>query len=263
MKLDNRRVLLTGATGGIGHATARALAARGATLVLTGRRAEVLEPLAAELGGIAVAADLSDVDALGPLLDEAGDIDVLVANAGVPGSGPLLEYEAEQIDRAITVNLRAPMQLARVLAERMVARGAGHLVFVSSLSGKAASPGASVYAATKFGLRGFALSLREDLVGTGVGVSLVSPGFVSGAGMFEDTGVKLPLGVGSKPVEDVADAVVTAIERNRAELVVAPLSMRAGSALAGLFPGPVNAIQRRLGAQKIADEMGEAQKVKR
>jgi short-subunit dehydrogenase len=263
MNPSGKRVLLTGATGGIGGSIARALAARGATLVLTGRRVDVLEPLAAEIGGTAIAADLSDAADVDRLLDEAGEIDILVANAALPGSGPLLEYTVDEIDRAVLVNLRAPMILARALGERMVARGAGHLVFVSSLSGKAASPGASVYAATKFGIRGFALCLREDLIGTGVGVSLVSPGFVSGAGMFEDTGIKLPPFVGSSPVEDVSAGVIKAIEANKPEVVVAPLAMRAGSALAGMFPGPINAVQRRLGANKIADAMGDKQRVKR
>src|SRR4051794_13414412 len=127
MELTARRVLLTGATGGLGHAIARALAARGAQLVLTGRRAEVLEPLAAEIGGRAGGAALSDPAAVDVLLAEAGAIDVLVANAAVPGSGPVLEYTTEQIDRALTVNLRAPIVLARRLAEPMVAHGSGHL----------------------------------------------------------------------------------------------------------------------------------------
>lgn len=260
MNLAGARVLLTGATGGLGPAIARALAAQGASIVLTGRRTELLEPLAAELGGVAVTADLSDPAAVAPLVEAAGRVDVLVANAGVPGSGPVLEYDAAQIDRALTVNLRAPMELARLLAPAMVARGGGHLVFVSSLSGKAAAPGSSVYSATKFGLRGFALGLREDLAGAGVGVSLVTPGFISGAGMFENTGVKLPLGVGTKPVADVGAAAVRAIERNPAEIVVAPLPMRAGSALSGLWPGPVNRVQRLLGARKVADAMGAAQR---
>ena len=182
MELRGSRALVTGATGGIGHAIARALAARGAQLVVTGRRTDVLEPLAQEIGGRAVASDLADRDAVDRLLDEAGDIDVLVANAALPGSGPLLEYEPEQIDRALDVNLRAPIMLSRALVPRLLERGAGHLVFVSSLSGKAISPGASIYCATKFGMRGFALALREDLIATGVGVSVVYPGFISDAG---------------------------------------------------------------------------------
>ncbi len=263
MNLSGSRVLLTGATGGLGHAIARALSARGAELVLTGRRLDVLEPLAAELGGRAVASDLADPSAVDALLADAGDIDVLVANAALPGSGPVLDYSVDEIDRALTVNLRAPIMLGRALGEVMVARGRGHLLFVSSLSGKAASPGSGIYSATKFGMRGFALGLREDLIGTGVGVSVVYPGFIRGAGMFAESGTELPGFVGTRTPEDVGAAVVKAIETDRAEISVAPLGLRAGVALGGLMPARVNAVQRRLGAQKIADQMSAGQRDKR
>jgi short-subunit dehydrogenase len=260
MNLDSSRVLLTGASGGIGQAIARELASRGARLVLTGRRTGVLDPLAMEIGGTAITADLADPASIDALLAEAGDVDVLVANAALPASGSVLEYTPEQIDRALTVNLRAPMLLGRELAVRMVARGHGHLVFVSSLSGKAASPGSGIYSATKFGLRGFALGLREDLHGTGVGVTTVFPGFIRGAGMFHESGTKLPRFAGTKTPEDVAAAVVRGIESGRAEIDVAPLAIKAGSALAGVFPGTVLALQRRLGSVKVADQLAEAQR---
>src|SRR4051812_9260572 len=113
MDLRERRVLVTGASGGIGHAIARELAGRGARLVLTGRRTEVLEPLARELSADMVQADLADPATIDALVRDAGEIDVLVANAALPGSGPLLDFSPEEIDRALTVNLRAPIQLAR------------------------------------------------------------------------------------------------------------------------------------------------------
>ena len=119
-------------------------------------------------------------------------VDILVANAGLPGAGWLAEFSAEEVKRALRVNLEAPMLLARALFPEMLERGSGHLVFVSSLSGKSASPRTSVYNATKFGLRGFALGLRTDLAPRGIGVSLVSPGFVRDAGMFADAGAKTP-----------------------------------------------------------------------
>ncbi len=157
MQISGSTVLLTGATGGIGHAIARELHARGAELILTGRRTEMLEPLAAELGARALAIDLSDSSEVERLAVEAGEIDILVANAALPASGRLETYTQEQIDRALDVNLRAPILLAHALLGAMVARGRGHLLFVSSLQGKAATPGASVYCASKFGIRGFAL----------------------------------------------------------------------------------------------------------
>ena len=263
MNLAGRRVLLTGATGGLGQAVARALAARGAQLLISGRRAEVLEPLATELGARALACDLADRDAVLRLVAEAGEVDVLVANAGLPASGALATFSVEEIDHAIDVNLRAPIVLARLLSEPMAQRGSGHIVFMSSLSGKTASQGSAIYSATKFGLRGFALGLREDMRASGVGVSTVFPGFISDAGMFHDAGVELPGYVGTKTPQDVADAVVAAIEHNRSEIDVAPLAMRAGAAVAGLAPELSARLQRRLGAEKVASAMAEGQRDKR
>ena len=263
MKLDGSRALITGATGGLGQAIARALAARGAEVVLTGRRTDVLEPLADELGGTAIAADLADPDAIDPLVAEAGAIDVLIANAAMAGAGRVLDDTFEQIDRALTVNLRAPIMLARALGPRMVERGRGHLVFISSLQGRAAVPSSTMYVATKFGMRGFALGLREDLAGSEVGVSVVCPGFIRDAGMFAESNTELPFYVGTRTPEDVSGAVVSAIEKDRAEVSVAPVGVRAGAAFAGLFPTVAGAVQRRLGAQKIADQMIEGQRAKR
>jgi short-subunit dehydrogenase len=263
MDLRGRTVLLTGATGGLGQAIARELARRGSSLIVTGRRADVLEPLAAELGGRAVACDLGDPADVDRLLEVAGDVDVLVANAGLPGSGHISSFSVEEIDSAIAVNLRAPMVLAARLSEPMVARGSGHLLFVSSLSGRAASGGGSVYAATKFGLRGFAHGLREDLRDSGVGVSVVLPGFIRDGGMFHDSGTELPRFVGTRTPKDVATAVANAIERDRAEVGVAPLGLRAGAAFGGLLPEVSARIQRRLGANKIAQDMAHGQRDKR
>ena len=263
MDLDGRRALVTGASGGLGQAIARALASRGASLVLSGRRIDVLEPLARGTGAQVVAADLADRSAMGVLIEQAGAVDVLVANAGLPASGRLEEYTEEQIDRALDVNLRAPILLAQRLGEGMVERGSGQLVFVSSLSGKVATSGSALYSATKFGLRGFAMGLRQDLADRGVGVSCVCPGPIEDAGMFADTGVSLPRFAGRRRPDDVADAVVQAIERNRAEVDVAPLTMRIGAAVAGAAPSVVTRVQQRLGADEIAARVGKAQRVKR
>ena len=109
MQISGSTVLLTGATGGIGHAIARALAGRGANLILTGRRADVLEPLAAECGGRALAVDLAVPDEVERLVKDAGEVDILVANAALPASGTLDSFSVQEIDRALAVNLRAPM----------------------------------------------------------------------------------------------------------------------------------------------------------
>lgn len=265
MDIAGRRALLTGASGGIGNAIARAMHGRGATLRLSGRRADVLDGLAGELGGRAevVPADLSTREGVKELAGAASDVDILVANAALPGSGRLDDFSPEQIDRTIDVNLRAPMQLARELAPKMVERGSGHLVFISSMSGKIATGGGSIYSATKFGLRGFAAALRDELHDTGVGVSVVSPGFVSEAGLFADTGIKLPVYVRTRSPEQVADAVVRAVERNRGDTDVAPFAMRVSGWLAALVPDMVAASGRRLGSIHIADQLAERQRPKR
>jgi len=210
MELAGNTALLTGATGGLGRAIAGALAGRGAKLVLSGRKAEALEALAAELPGEShriVPSDLAEPGAAEKLAAEAGEVDVLVANAGLPGTGRLPDYTSERLEGTLRVNLEAPMHLARALEPGMIERGKGHMVFISSLSGKSATPLSSVYNATKFGLRGFALGLRTDLAPRGIGVSLVSPGFVRDAGMFADTGAKTPPGMGTTTPDAVSDAV--------------------------------------------------------
>jgi short-subunit dehydrogenase len=263
VNLGGRTALVTGASGGLGRAIAHALVRRGADVVLTARRVEVLEPLAAELRGRAVPCDLSDRAAVARLVEEAGPVDVLVANAGLPGSGAIGSLTVEQIDRALEVNLRAPMILARLMCEGMAERGGGHIVFVSSINGKVGTVRTSVYAATKFGLRGFAQGLREDLRPRGVGVSTVLPGFIRDAGLFHDSGAEVPAYVGTKTPEDVADAVVSAIEHDRAEIVVAPPLLRLGSAVAGLAPDVAARVQRRLGADRIASSVTAGQRDKR
>lgn len=265
MQIAGRRALVTGATGGIGQAIARALHERGAHVVVTGRRGEVLEELVAELGerAEAVVADLSSTEAARELGGRVGRVDILVANAAKPGSGRVDDYSPEEIDGAIDVNLRAPMQLARALAPGMVERGAGHLVFVSSISGKVALGSTAVYSATKFGVRGFAFGLRQDLLGSGVGVTTVFPGFISDAGMFAETGLKLPAGSGSRTAGDVAAAVVKGVERDRAEIDVAALPQRSGGWLWPLAPSLVAALARRGGAERLAERMSDAQRAKR
>jgi len=262
MQIRNSTVLLTGATGGLGEAIARELGGRGARLILTGRRTDVLEGLAGELGARALAADLADRGAVDRLLGEAGEVDILVANAALPGSGRLDEFELDEIDRTLEVNLRAPIAMAHALVPAMAARGGGHLLFVSSLSGKAPTAMTSLYNATKFGLRGFALGLRPELREREVGVSVVCPGFIREAGMFADSGTKLPPGVGTRSPQDVGRAVAEAIERNRAEVDVAPLTLRLGSIFAGAAPGIAATVTRRTGSDKLAEEMAAGQRAK-
>jgi short-subunit dehydrogenase len=262
--LRGARVLLTGASGGIGQAIARRLAREGVQLTLTARRTELLAALARELGAQALTFDLASRENVERLLETTGSrFDILIANAALPASGRLATLEPEQIDRALEVNLRAPIALAHGLAPGMAQRGGGQLVFIGSLSGKAASGGASVYNATKFGLRGFALSLRAELAPAAVGVSLVAPGFVSEAGMYAETAIALPRGVTTRTPDQVADAVVRAIVEDRAEVEVASMPMRLGADFASLAPSLAARASRALGGERLALEFERRQASKR
>ncbi|HMI80364.1 MAG TPA: SDR family NAD(P)-dependent oxidoreductase [Solirubrobacterales bacterium] len=260
MNLSGRRALLTGATGGLGRAIAEALAERGAELTLSARNGEALEAMAAGLPGSGhsvLPADLAEPGAAERLAAEAAGTEILVANAGLPGAGKLDEFSAEEVKRALRVNLEAPMLMARALYPAMLEAGSGHLVFVASLSGKAASPRSSIYNATKFGLRGFALALRADLGPKGIGVSLVSPGFIREAGMFADAGAKPPPGMGTSTPEAVGAATVKAIERNKVEVTVAPFPQRAGAHLALMSPSLGVKAQSGSAGQKAAKAVAD------
>ncbi|MFO0694263.1 MAG: SDR family NAD(P)-dependent oxidoreductase [Polyangiales bacterium] len=264
MKISpNTRAMVTGANGGLGRAIARALSRQGARVVLAARRPETVEDLAKELAAEVALADLSLREDTERLAEAAREVDVLVLNAALPASGHLHEYETDQIDRALDVNLRAPIVMARAASEAMAERGRGHIVFISSISGKVATQGTSMYSATKFGLRGFSLGLREDLRPHGVGVTTIFPGFIRDAGMFANAGVDLPPGGGTRSPEDVANAVVRAVHTNPAEIDVAALEQRAGAWIAHFFPDLVNKAQRIAGGERVASQIAASQKYKR
>jgi short-subunit dehydrogenase len=241
------QVVLTGASGGLGGAIARALNDRGARVILTGRRVDVLDALASELNDARVLqCDLADREQLADVLAQVEGADILVANAALPATGTLDDFTTEELDRALDVNLRAPMLLAKHLAPHMVARGRGHLVFIASMGAKAPASRLSIYAATKYGLRGFAACLRQELAATGVGVSAVFPGSVEDVGMWAESGASGKVGTVSSSA--VAEGVIHAIEENRAEVDVAPWSVRLAAAVAHLFPGTYARLARRSGA---------------
>jgi uncharacterized protein len=265
VRLEDSRVLLTGATGGIGAAIAHALDERGARVILSGRKTELLAALKRELGGRpdVMSADLGDPGGPFTLAAEAGSVDVLVANAALPGTGDLESFSADEIDRVVNVNLRAPIQLARALLPAMRERGSGHIVLISSISGKIASPHSSIYCASKFGLRGFGFALHEELRGAGIGVTTVFPGFVRDAGMFVESGAKLMPGMGTSSPGEVAAAVIKGIAKNKAEIDVAPIAMRSGTRIFTVAPSAGAALSRALGGWKIAASVAAGQRDKR
>jgi short-subunit dehydrogenase len=262
MRLEGRSVLLTGATGGIGGAIARELAARGCTLTVTGRRKAELARLVAELGPPArgFAADLTNLLEVRELLDHAGPVDILVACAGVDIPQDLADVSDGAVEEAIRINLLAPAELSRAAVPSMKQRGAGHVVFIGSVAGLVATPvNSSVYTATKWGLRGLGLALRQELHGTGIGVSTVSPAGVRDAGMFARTGLTLPWYAGTSSPQEVARAVVRAVERDRPEVVVASLGERFGAALSGVAPVLVGRLARVAGLGRIRQAVIGAQ----
>ncbi len=262
--LRGKAVLLTGASTGLGPHIARRLHREGARLVLSARNEEALTKLAKELGDArVVVADLSRHGEPERLAKEAGEVHVLVSNAGVPASGRLVTFKVEHLDRAIAVNLRAGIVLARELAPAMIARKQGHMVFMASVAGKVPSPGFVVYTATKFGIRGFALALREELWSTGVGVSVISPTFVSEAGMWAETGLKAnPMAAEVTPGR-VAEAVLTAITKNKAEVDVMRLPLRVSLKVMAVAPNLFMAGLRASGATRASDAAGDRQTNKR
>ncbi len=268
MDLEDKRILLSGATGGLGTAIAEQLAAAGARMILSSRKQKQLRELGRSLpGGLrrhkAIVADLAKVGAAEKLIADAGDLDCLVANAALPASGRLEGFTHTEISRALRVNLESPIQMARELTPKLIDKGEGHLLFVASIAGRYASARSSLYSATKFGLRGFALGLREDLAGTGVGISIVSPGLVRDAGMFADSGAKTPLALGATTPEKVAKSALKAIRNNRSEIVVAPFRQRRASGFAMRHPELAGRITRNERAQRVADSVAEGQTDKR
>jgi short-subunit dehydrogenase len=240
MRISGATVLITGASSGIGAATARAVAAAGGRTVLTGRDGDRLAAVAAETGGATFVADLT-----GPV-EIAEPIDVLVNNAGVGWAGPFEEMTDADIDRLIAVNLAAPIRLTRALVPAMVERRRGHVVFVASIAGATGVRHEAVYAATKAGLIYFADSLRYELRDSGVGVSVVLPGvvdtpFFDRRGRPYDRRRPAPI-----PAERVARTIVTAIERGRAE-AYQPAWLRVPARLHGGAPALFRRLAGRFG----------------
>jgi short-subunit dehydrogenase len=181
MDIRGQRVLLTGASYGIGASIARTFARRGGRVVMVARSVDALEQLAAEIGAVALPADLSQPHEVDGLVERAADvaggpIDILVNNAGVGVIGPFEARTADEIANEVQVNLVAVLELTRQVLPGMLERDHGHVVFVSSLQASAPTPGFAVYGATKAALSHFAAILRLELVGTSVGTTLVAPG---------------------------------------------------------------------------------------
>lgn len=182
--LTGKTALVTGATGGIGGAVARALAAQGARVALSGTRADVLEAMAAEIpGSVALPCNLGDpaaVDALPGQAEAAlGGLDILVSNAGVTRDGLLMRMKDEDWEQVLALNLGAFFRLSRAASKGMMKRRTGRIIGITSVVGVTGNPGQTNYAASKAGMIGFAKSLAQEIASRNVTVNCVAPGFIA------------------------------------------------------------------------------------
>ncbi|MCU1449052.1 MAG: short-chain dehydrogenase/reductase [Acidimicrobiales bacterium] len=229
MELAGKRVLITGASRGIGESLAERFTAAGARVALVARSEAPLKALAQRLGGTAHPADLADATQLAGLVDrvegDGGPVDVLVNNAGVDLTGPFSRVTAADVEFLYRVNLLAPVELCRQAVSKMLGRGSGHIVNVSSLAGVGAFPGLTLYSSSKAGLSHFTAGLRADFRGKPIGTTLVELGPIP-TDMLDnvdsyaptrdsfDRFYKLRL-IADVPREKVADAVVDAVRHDR------------------------------------------------
>ncbi|HYF22381.1 MAG TPA: 3-oxoacyl-[acyl-carrier-protein] reductase [Caulobacteraceae bacterium] len=183
--LTGKNALVTGATGGIGGAIARALHARGATVVLSGTRESVLLELAGQLGERAhvAPANLSDAAAVDALVGQAealaGELHVLVANAGVTKDGLLMRMKDEDWETVLKVNLESYFRLTRAALKGMMKRRTGRIIGITSVVGVTGNPGQTNYSASKAGMIGFSKSLAQEVGSRGVTVNCIAPGFIA------------------------------------------------------------------------------------
>jgi short-subunit dehydrogenase len=227
--IAGKTVVLTGASRGIGVAIAQELVTRGATVVGVARSQAGLNKVCTEIknsGGkaIGISFDLGDVEALPTLIEkieqQVGSIDILINNAGVEVYRAFHDYSLAELQEILSLNLLSVMELTRQVLPTLLAKRSGHIVNVASIASKRGQPFDSVYSASKAGLLVWTEALRQELAGTGVGISAICPGYISDQGMFADTGIPAPRFAGISKTEDVAIALVKAIERNKAEVIV-------------------------------------------
>ncbi|HZD74898.1 MAG TPA: SDR family NAD(P)-dependent oxidoreductase [Actinomycetota bacterium] len=255
MRLQGAVALVTGASGGIGRAVAVLLAERGARLALTGRDQDALAAVAERTGGQVITADLAEPGAAERVAEQAlgrwGRVDLLVSNAGAGWAGELVEMPPGVAERLLALNLLAPVCLTRLVLPGMLERGSGHLSYVGSIAGATGVGREAVYAASKAGLATFADSVREEVAGRGVTVSVVVPGVVDTPffyrrGSAYDRAWPAPIAP-----ERVGRALLRGVEGDRAE-VFAPAWMRLPARFKGAVPSLYRTLALRFGQAATA-----------
>lgn len=245
--------IVTGASSGIGAATARELARRGTTVILAARRVDKLEAQAQairEAGGeaIAVPTDVADTNQVTQLAERAmatfGRIDVLVNNAGAGWSRPLASSPRDEVIGLLEANLLGAIVLTRAVLPDMLERRRGAVISVGSLSGRVAME--PLYSASKYGLRGFSLALRRQLAGSGVSVSLVSPGNI-------DTAMTTHVRAAMPKPELVATTIADLVTHPRREVVI-PRRHYAIAWLEQVLPGMADLVYRRRHWSPVMEE---------
>jgi len=271
-QLQGKNVLLTGASRGVGQVIARTFARAGANLVLVARTQEALEQLAAELQPmgvrvVALPADLGDFTSHDELVERAthalGSLDILVNNAALEENAFYADHARDKIEQMVRIDLLAPMLLTRSVLPQLLARKAGHIVNIASVAGKNGAAYDASYAAAKAGLIVFSQSLRAELKGSGVGISCVSPGFISDVGMYANktratNNTRTLRAAGESSPQLVADSVLRAIRDNRAEIVVCPGPIRLINALNQIVPDWISNLMEWLGVSAVFRESAEA-----
>jgi len=260
MEAAQRHILLTGATGGIGAAIAKALAARGTRLTLVARNPERLQRLADSLAqlcsGVAtVAADLAAPGAAGGVVAHAavaqGDIDVLVNCAGINDFGRFANAAPDRIEALIATNLLAPVQLTRAALPGMLTRGRGRIVNVGSVMGGVGFAGFGVYCATKFGLRGFSEALRRELRGSGVSVAYIAPRYTrTTLNTVAMDRMAQAVRMNTDTPETAASAIAAAVDGMKADHVIG-LVERLLVRMNGLLPGFVDISLAKLNRRMV------------
>ncbi len=276
MDLKGANAIVTGGSRGLGPYIARALAREGSNIALAARDAERLENVRNEIEALGVKAlsiptDVNAADDRRNLIEQAGsglgEIDLLVNNAGVEPTAAFVDLDEAQIESTIETNLTSCLLLMRLVLPAMVERGRGHVVNIASMAGKIPIPYDSVYSATKFALVGASHAVRSELRGTGVGVSVICPGFIEDAGMYadavEETGVAAPAIAGTSKPEQVAKAVVRAAKHNVAEVIVTPITGRPLAAAAAIAPSIGQAMMQLTGVESAFKHMADERAAKR